>query len=81
MLLDSGRGWGVGEVRNADLIRAVLDGEHLQFRYGGQWVDCGGDAQTWLTLLVMASTRNNRYRVRPSSATPMDGFGEGNRGS
>lgn len=53
-------------VKNAAMIRAVLDGRHLQFRSGGNWVDCGGDAQAWITLLTLNSTRDNRYRVRPS---------------
>jgi hypothetical protein len=68
-------GDSMADAQNAALIRAVLDGEHLQFRSGGEWVDCGGDAQSWLTLLVLASTRNNRYQTRPTDGVtvPLEG--------
>lgn len=54
------------EVKNATLIRAVLDGGHLQFRHSGAWVDCGGDASTWMSLLVCAGA-DGTYRIKPGT--------------
>jgi hypothetical protein len=42
----------VAEVRNADLIRGVLDGGQLQFKMGRKWIDCGGDADAWISVLA-----------------------------
>jgi hypothetical protein len=53
--------------KNAREIRGVLDGGVLQFQHGGKWIDAGGDADTWLVLLVCADSRDGAYRIKPGS--------------
>jgi hypothetical protein len=61
------------DIKNADLIRAVLDGGQLQFKQGSGWIDCGGDAGAWLVLLVMSATRDHKYRISPHGVASVAG--------
>lgn len=58
-------------VRNADLIRGILNGGHLQFKMGSEWVDCGGDAQAWLSVVICGGgAEPGHFRIRPGSEKP-----------
>jgi hypothetical protein len=57
---------------NAKEIRGVLDGGVLQFKMGRQWIDAGGDANTWLVLLVSSVGRDGTYRIKPSTASEQE---------
>lgn len=56
----------MADVKNAELIRAVLDGHVLQMPFRGGWLDCGGDSQTWMLMLVMHDTRDQQWRIKPT---------------
>lgn len=104
MLLDSGRGWSVGDEFSYTFKRHSIvltrdredanwyirvrgpDGLH---KYDGYWRDSAGkplkdalyEAKVG-AMLIRQSPQMDPATARElaSSATPMDGFGEGNRG-
>ncbi len=54
--------------RNEREIRGVLDGGTLQFLNDDEWIDMGGDIDTWLVMLVASVGRDNTYRIKPGTA-------------
>lgn len=69
--------------KNAHLIRGVLNGGTLQFlapiRGRLQWIDCGGDADGWMSIIVAGGGCDPKtHRIKPGSVPA--GVGEVPRG-
>lgn len=56
------------KIKNEHLIRGVLAGGVLQFKAGGQWIDCGGDADGWMSIIVAGGGCDpHTHRIKPGS--------------